>query len=121
VGGVIGGVLGGVPGGVLGGVLGGTGDEPILVTGDVRPPEKIVNVKPEYPEMARKARVEGKVIIEAVIDTDGNVVDAKVLRSIPLLDKSAIDAVRKWKYRPAMQHGRPVKVYFTVIVDFNLR
>ncbi|PYT09492.1 MAG: hypothetical protein DMF49_01990 [Acidobacteria bacterium] len=80
-----------------------------------------MKVEPEYPEMARKARVEGKVIIEAVIDTDGNVVDVKVLRSIPLLDKAAIEAVKRWKYRPAMQHGRPVKVYFTVVVEFNLR
>jgi TonB family protein len=71
--------------------------------------------------MARKARVEGKVILEAVIDTDGSVIDVKVLRSIPLLDKSAIEAVRRWKYRPALQQGRPVKVFFTVVVEFNLR
>src|SRR5207247_1230905 len=98
VGGVVRGVIGGVLGRVPGGVLGGTGDGPIIVTGDVKAPELIAKISPEYPEMARKARIEGKVIVEAVIDTDGSVIDVKVLRSIPLLDKAAIEAVKKWKY-----------------------
>ena len=121
VGGVVGGVIGGVLGGVPGGVLGGTQDEPILVVGDVRPPELIVRVQPEYPEMARRARIEGKVILEAIINAQGDVENVRVLRSIPLLDNSAIAAVKKWKYKPAVQHGRPVKVFFTVVVTFSLR
>ena len=122
-GGVVGGVLGGVVGGVVGGVPGGVvgEEEPILVVGDVRPPELILKIQPEYPEMARRARIEGKVIVEAIINAQGDVENVPVLRSIPLLDGAAIAAVKKWKYKPAMQHGRPVKVFFTVVVDFTLR
>ncbi|PYT06474.1 MAG: hypothetical protein DMF49_10935 [Acidobacteria bacterium] len=95
--------------------------QPLLVYGDVRPPEKITDVSPNYPEEARSNRVEGKVILEAVIDARGEVSELKVLRSIPELEQSAIDAVCCWKYRPATKGGRPVPVYFTIVVEYNLK
>jgi protein TonB len=122
-GGVPGGVLGGVPGGVLGGVLGGTGDQPIIVTGDMVPPKLIMSskVRPEYPELARKARLEGKVFLQAVITKEGSVAEVTVLRSSsPLFDDVAIEAVKHWRYEPALSGGQPVAVYFTVIVEFRL-
>jgi protein TonB len=122
-GGVVGGVVGGVIGGVIGGVPGGivSDDQPIYLTGDVRPPELVTKVQPEYPEVARRARAEGKVILEIVVNRNGEVESAKVLKSHPLFDQAAIDAVKKWKYNPALQSGRPVKVYITVVVDFKLK
>ncbi len=70
--------------------------------------------------MARRAKLQGKVVLEAVIGTDGDVEELRVLRSIPMLDKPAADAVCCWKYRPATLDGRPVAVYFTVLVEFSL-
>lgn len=124
-GGVEGGVPGGVPGGVLGGVVGGTGpgtgDEPLRVGGDVKAPQLINRVEPGYPEAARKARMEGVVILEAIITANGNVEEVKVLKSMnPLLDAAATRAVQQWKYRPATLNGRAVRVYLTVTVTFNL-
>jgi protein TonB len=127
--GVEGGVEGGVPGGVMGGVLGGvvggtgpgTGDEPLRVGGDVKAPQLINRVEPSYPEAARKARMEGVVILEAIITANGNVEEVKVLKSVnPLLDAAATRAVQQWKYRPATLNGRAVRVYLTVTVTFNL-
>jgi protein TonB len=124
-GGVEGGVPGGVPGGVIGGVVGGTGpgtgDEPLRVGGDVKAPQLVNRVEPGYPEAARKARMEGVVILEAIITANGNVEDVKVLKSMnPLLDAAATRAVQQWKYRPATLNGRAVRVYLTVTVTFNL-
>jgi protein TonB len=124
-GGVEGGVPGGVPGGVLGGVVGGTGpgtgDEPLRVGGDVKAPQLVNRVEPSYPEAARKARMEGVVILEAIITANGNVEEVKVLKSVnPLLDAAATRAVQQWKYRPATLNGRAVRVYLTVTVTFNL-
>jgi protein TonB len=124
-GGVEGGVPGGVPGGVIGGVVGGTGpgtgEEPLRVGGDVKPPQLINRVEPSYPEAARKARMEGVVILEAIITAAGNVEEVRVLKSVnPLLDSAAQRAVTAWKYRPATLNGRAVRVYLTVTVTFNL-
>jgi protein TonB len=124
-GGVEGGVPGGVPGGVIGGVVGGTGpglsDEPLRVGGDVKAPQLTNRVEPQYPEAARKARMEGVVILEAIITATGSVEDVKVLKSMnPLLDAAASRAVQQWKYRPATLNGRAVRVYLTVTVTFNL-
>lgn len=125
-GGVEGGVEGGVPGGVLGGVPGGTGPgtgegEPLRVGGDVKAPQLVNKVEPSYPEAARKARMEGVVILEAIITAQGTVEDVKVLKSVnPLLDSAAQRAVQQWKYRPATLNGRAVRVYLTVTVTFNL-
>ena len=126
-GGVPGGVAGGVPGGVVGGVVGGLPTEPpppvapVRVGGDIREPKKVKHVVPEYPEMAKHARVSGVVVIEALIGTDGRVKEAKVLRSVPLLDAPALAAVRQWAYTPTLINGVPVPLLMTVTLNFNLR
>jgi protein TonB len=84
-------------------------------------PKKIRDVAPEYPALALSAKVEGDVIIEAVIATDGSVRDARVLRSQPLLDRAAVDAVRQWHYEPTRLNGQPVPVIVTVTVRFRLQ
>ena len=123
--GVAGGVEGGVPGGVLGGVVGGTGpgtgEEPLRVGGEVKAPVLVNRVEPNYPEAARKARMEGVVILEAIITASGSVEEVKVLKSVnPLLDASGVRAVQQWRYKPATLNGRAVRVYLTVTVTFNL-
>ena len=133
-GGVEGGVEGGVPGGVVGGVLGGVlsdglmgqqqlqEETPMIVTAEMKPPVLVKKVEPSYPDIARKARMEGTVIIQAIIGRTGQVEDATVLRGVnPLLDQAALEAVRLWIYEPAMLNNKPVKVYFTVTVIFTLK
>jgi TonB family protein len=118
-GGVVGGVLGGVVGGILGGVVGEV-EAPIRAVGEIKPPRCIKEVKPIYPEIARQARVEGLVILEATTDIYGRVQTVKVLKSIALLDQAAVDAVRQWLYEPMVINGRPFGVIFTVTVRFAL-
>ncbi|MGH9364212.1 MAG: TonB family protein [Thermoanaerobaculia bacterium] len=120
-GGVPGGVVGGVPGGVLGGT-GPAGDGEILrVGGEVKAPVLLQRIDPTYPEAARKARMEGVVILEAIITATGSVEEVRVLKSVnPLLDASAVRAVQQWRYRPATLNGRAVRVYLTVTATFNL-
>ena len=86
----------------------------------IRAPQRIVNVTPVYPPIARSAHVEGVVIIEATIDETGNVVRTGVLRSIPLLDDAAIAAVRQWKFSPTLLNGIAVPIVMTVTVNFTL-
>lgn len=124
--GVSGGVQGGIEGGVVGGVAGAQDlakfeADAVRAVGDVKPPQLVKQVDPIYPEAARKARVEGTVIVEAKTDEQGNVVDARILRSIPVLDQAAIDAVKRWKYEPLIIDGKPRKVIFTVTVRFTLK
>ena len=88
----------------------------------VTPPVKVRDVSPVYPETARLAKVEGFVIIEAVIGVGGDVQETKVLKSTqPLLAEAAVAAVRQWKYTPTRLGGRPVPVVMTVTVNFRLR
>jgi periplasmic protein TonB len=94
--------------------------KPVRPGGLIREPKKIVHVPPLYPAIAQQAHVEGIVILEAVIDERGNVDHVKVLRSRPLLDQAAIDAVRAWKYTPTLLNGVPVQVLMTITVTFNL-
>jgi protein TonB len=94
---------------------------PYRVSTLIRQPVKTVDVRPEYPEVARQARVEGLVIIEAVIGPTGEVQSARVLRSQPLLDEAALTAVRQWKFTPTLLNGVPVPVVMTVTVNFTLR
>jgi protein TonB len=118
----------GVPG-IPGGVGTGPGvfsdeppDVPIRIGGEVVPPEPISRPQPLYPDIARKARVTGVVIVEAIIDKQGNVTDARVLRGLPMgLSEAATNAILRWKYRPATLNGRPVAVYLTVTVNFTLQ
>jgi protein TonB len=93
----------------------------VRVGGQIKPPTKTKNVPPVYPAIAQSARVQGVVIIEATIGPSGNVTDAKVLRSIPLLDSAAIDAVKQWVFSPTLLNGVPVPVIMTVTVNFTLQ
>ncbi|HUP46395.1 MAG TPA: energy transducer TonB [Thermoanaerobaculia bacterium] len=122
VGGVVGGVIGGELGGQLGGQIGGTGDMPVRVGGNVKAPVSIKRVDPVYTEIARKARIEGIVIIEAIIDRNGNVTDARVLKPLPMgLDQAALDAVRQWKFRPGTLNNQPIPVIYNLTVNFRLQ
>lgn len=93
---------------------------PIRPGGVIRPPQKVRHVAPIYPPFAQAARVSGTVIIEALIAEDGSVRDVKVVRSVPLLDAAAIDAVRQWRFTSTLLNGVPVQVLMTVTVTFNL-
>lgn len=93
-------------------------DAPVRVGGNIRQPLKIADVRPVLPAAAEQAGVRGVVILEVVIGADGSVTDAKVLRSIPLLDQPAIDAVRQWRYEVTLLNGQPVPVIMTVTVNF---
>jgi TonB family protein len=84
-------------------------------------PKKTVDVAPVYPLRARAARVHGAVILDIVIDAAGRVQDVGVVRSIPLLDQAAIDAVRQWRFAPSRTSGAPTAVVMTVTVTFELR
>jgi protein TonB len=128
----------GLPPGVPWGVPGGHGDgppagipdgagssalpaAPVPVAPDMKPPRLVTRVRPVYPPLAIRARLEGTVVVQAVIGEDGAVEDVEVLRaSSPLFTDAAVEAVRGWKYRPALQSGRPVRVYFTVRVEFRI-
>jgi protein TonB len=91
------------------------------VGGNIRAPQKTRNVPPVYPPIAQSARVQGVVIIEATIGPSGRVEDAKILRSIPLLDQAALDAVKQWEFTPTLLNGVPVPVIMTVTVNFTLQ
>jgi protein TonB len=129
-GGVPGGVVGGVPGGVPGGMAGGAPPppppppqkkEPIRVGGNVQSSKLIRRVEPEYPELAKRARVQGIVLLQVTVDETGNVTDINIIRGHPLLNQAAVDAVRQWKYSPTLLNGEPVPVIATVTVNFVLR
>jgi protein TonB len=93
----------------------------VRVGGNIRQPTRTKNVPPVYPPIAQSARVQGIVIIEATIGPTGKVQDAKVIRSIPLLDAAALDAVKQWEYSPTLLNGVPVPVIMTVTVNFTLQ
>lgn len=123
-GGVEGGIKGGIYGSVVGPILEGViGDvlAPLPAVGDVRPPRLLKKVDPLYPELARESRTEGDVIIEAETDIYGRVAGLRVLRSVPLLDEAAVEAVRQWIYEPMVVNGRPRGIVFSVCVRFVLR
>ena len=105
-----------VPAAAAGGV------EPILPTRDVVLPVLIVSVEPEYPDVAKKALIQGKVILQAVVGVDGLVREITVLTSSnPMFNNPSIQAVSQRMYRPALQDGKPVAIYFTVRTDFAFR
>ncbi len=117
------------PGGPPGGAVTGTAATmppwpaaagAVRVGGNVRAPAQRRRVNPVYPPIAQSARVQGVVILEAVIGEDGRVRDARVLRSIPLLDTAALDAVRQWEYEPVLLNGAAVPVVMTVTVQFTM-
>lgn len=92
----------------------------VTVGGEIRPPAKVYDAAPLYPAIAQAARVQGIVIIQATIGVDGRVIDATVLRAVPLLDQAALAAVRQWRYTPTRLNGAPVAVVMTVTVNFTL-
>jgi len=133
-GGVIGGVPGGIPGGQLGGVIGGIigsasnisvpVSKPVVtrvrVSQGVSVGYLINKVDPTYPRMARDARVQGQVLLTAIIARDGAIQDLHVLSGHPLLIQAALDAVKQWRYKPYLLNGEPVEVETTVTVNFIL-
>jgi protein TonB len=130
--GVVGGVPGGVPGGQMGGVIGGIiSSTPVAVpkvavsrvrvSAGVTQGMKIRDVKPVYPQMAKVARVQGAVVLAAVIGKDGAIQNLHVVSTAsPLLNQAAIDAVKQWRYRPYILNGEPVEVDTTITVNFTL-
>ncbi|HKS66758.1 MAG TPA: TonB family protein [Candidatus Acidoferrales bacterium] len=130
VGGVPGGMPGGSAGGVLGGILGGTGGGPppppkqtperIRVGGNVQQANLIHQVLPVYPEIAKTAHIQGTVILHAIISKEGSVQELQYISGPPLLMRSAMDAVRQWRYRPTLLNGDPVQVDTTISVVFTL-
>lgn len=137
-GGVVGGVPGGVPGGTLGGVLGGiiggaaspmaaVAPPPppvkriVRVGGKIDPPKQIFSAEVKYPAIAKAAKVEGLVVIDAIIDEEGNVVQAHVVSGPPLLIGAALQSVERWRYEPTRLNGEPVSVEMHVQVHFALQ
>jgi TonB family protein len=94
---------------------------PYRVGGEVTRPEKVSGDPPAYTELARRARITGVVIVEAIIDEQGNVSSTRVLKGLPMgLDRAAVDAVEAWKFKPATMYGKPVAVYYTLTVSFQM-
>jgi TonB family protein len=94
---------------------------PYRVGGDVKAPVVLSHVDPVYPPEARANRISGIVMVEAVIDQNGDVRDVKVLKPLPHgLDQAAVDAVKQWKFRPGTMAGKPVDVIFNLMVNFKL-
>ncbi|MDY7095159.1 MAG: TonB family protein [Acidobacteriota bacterium] len=94
--------------------------EPMRLRAGVLPPEPLSRVEPRYTETARRLRIQGMVILEAIIDAEGQVTDVKVLRGLPAgLDRQAVEAVQQWRYKPAVFRDRPVPVIMTVTVQFE--
>jgi periplasmic protein TonB len=131
-GGVPGGVAGGQLGGSLGGVLGGTGTSVpippppqtakkriVRVGSNLKAPRQTYSVQPDYPVLAKQEHIWGTVVVDAVIDEHGNVVQAHVVRGHPLLITAALNAVLQWKYEPTLLNGTPVAVEMEVNVNFK--
>jgi protein TonB len=127
--------VGGVEGGTVGGTGSGGGEPvaapepkkeepkpsgPVRVGGKISEPKKLRNIAPVYPEVAKSARIQGVVVLEATIDPSGRVDNVRVLRGIPMLNEAAMDAVKKWVYSPTLLNGTPVPVIMTVTVNFTL-
>ncbi|HEX2834103.1 MAG TPA: TonB family protein [Thermoanaerobaculia bacterium] len=131
VGGEVGGEKGGVPGGKTGGTLGSSGtlpgagagseQKPVRVGGNVLPPKIVTRVDPQYTEPARRAKIEGIVIIEAVIDRNGNVTEARILKPLSFgLDQQALKAILAWKFQPGTLNGQAIPVYYNLTVHFQI-
>jgi|SwirhisoilCB2_FD_contig_81_4392054_length_1293_multi_3_in_0_out_0_1 protein TonB len=127
--GVVGGV--GTPGGSAGGVLGGilasaNSAAPkievkrLRVSQGVQASKLISQPKPNYPPIAKQARVQGQVVLQAVISKNGTIENLKVVSGHPMLTQAALDAVRNWRYQPTVLNGEPVEVETTINVNFSL-
>ena len=133
VGGLPGGVIGGVPGGVLSEVLANARSVPTFTKAPEPTPIKrirlaarvveanlIYDVAPKYPPEAGRARVEGRVVLMAVIGKDGSVQDVRVESGLPILAQAAMDAVKQWRYKPYLLNGEPVEVDSRITINFTL-
>jgi protein TonB len=132
MGGVVGGVPGGVPGGQMGGVLGGILSSTPTAAPKLAAPQRVrvsqgvsegllVNkVTPPYPPMAKMARVQGAVVLQAVISKRGSIENLRVVSGHPMLVQAALDAVKQWRYRPYLLNGEPVEVETQITVNFSL-
>ncbi len=130
VGGVPGGIAGGAVGGVIGGIIGGAVPQAIAppkaevrrirVGGNVQQAKLVNQVLPVYPPLAKSARIQGTVRLEALISKEGSIQNLRVLSGHPLLIQTAMDAVRQWRYQPTLLNGEPVEVVTTIDVVFTL-
>src|SRR3989454_11025834 len=130
--GVVGGVPGGVPGGQMGGVIGGIISSTAVAVPRVATPQRvrvsqgvtqgllIRKIQPTYPPLARQARIQGSVLLQAEISKDGTIQNLRLISGHPMLAPAAIEAVKQWKYRPYLLNGEPVEVETTVQVNFTL-
>jgi periplasmic protein TonB len=127
-GGVVGGQIGGVPGGVLGGTGPSLPPPPtapkttrklVHVGSNLKAPRQTYSVDPEYPPLAMQARIHGTVVVDAIIDERGNVVQARAISGHPLLIAAALRAVLQWKYEPTSLNGEPISVELQVLVNFR--
>ena len=137
-GGVIGGVPGGIPGGQLAGVIGGILNATpnlravpklskpaptvhrVRVSQGVTKGMVVYRIEPTYPPLARQARIQGVVVLTAMIDRDGNIQNLQLVSGHPMLAPAAIDAVKHWRYKPFLLNGQPVEVETTVTVNFRM-
>ncbi len=130
--GVVGGVPGGIPGGQMGGVIGGIISSTPVAVPKVATPQRVRvsqgvsagllvrRVQPNYPPLARQARIQGQVVLHAVISKDGSITGLTLISGHPMLAPAAIDAVKQWKYKPYLLNGEPVEVDTEVLVNFSL-
>lgn len=135
-GGVVGGVPGGIPGGQMGGVIGSVisatsslasvpkfvpaTPQRIRISAGVTKGLLIQRIEPPYPTLARAARVQGDVVLSAVIDTNGHITNLQLVSGHPMLVPAAIAAVKQWRYKPYLLNGQPVEVETTITVIFTL-
>jgi protein TonB len=131
-GGVMGGVPGGVPGGQMGGVIGGIiNSTPVAVPRAATPQRVRVStgvstgllikrVQPNYPPLARQARIQGQVVLQAEISKEGAIQNLQLISGHPMLAPAAIEAVKQWRYKPYLLNGEPVAVETQVVVNFTL-
>jgi len=130
--GVVGGVPGGVPGGSMGGVIGSVLSSTPVAVPKIATPQRVRvssgvqsgllvrKVNPSYPPLARQARIQGVVILQAQISKDGNIENLQLISGHPMLAPAAIEAVKQWKYKPYLLNGEPVEVETQVQVNFTL-
>jgi periplasmic protein TonB len=130
--GVVGGVPGGVPGGQMGGVIGGIINSTPMSVPKIATPQRVRvsqgvtqglllrKVQPAYPPLARQARIQGSVLLQAEISKDGSIENLHLISGHPMLAPAAIEAVKQWKYRPYILNGEPVEVDTQITVIFSL-
>jgi periplasmic protein TonB len=132
VAGVVGGVPSGTAGGQIGGVIGGILSSVPAAAPKVATPDRVRisqgiseglllnKVLPEYPPMAKEARIQGQVVLQAVIGKDGAIQDLHVVRGHPLLTSAALNAVKQWRYKPYLLNGQPTEVETLITVNFTM-